>query len=219
LPKSHCTACGKSLPWYLNIPIISYLLLNGKCKYCGAKIHIHHLWVELITPVIFIALFWRFQDNVFLFIKYSALFIFLIPIFVIDLYHRLIPDKLTIPLAVTGLAFSIYAYTDVTFKNAILTSVGILVLMLVIAWLFEKIRHKEGMGGGDIKFLAAMATFLGVLNISFVLFFASVIAIIAALTSSKTREQGIPYGPFLVLSAFLWILFGDNFLSWYLNLL
>ncbi|MFO7660209.1 MAG: A24 family peptidase [Candidatus Cloacimonadaceae bacterium] len=169
--------------------------------------------------MIFILLFWRFQDNVFLFIKYSTLFIFLIPIFFIDFYHRLILDKLTIPLAIVGLAFALFPYNDISWLNALLTGVGVLVLMLLIAWLFEKVRHKEGMGGGDIKLLAALATFLGVLNLSFIIFFSSVIAVVAALTASKTREQGVPFGPFLVISNFIWIMFGYHFLGWYLGLL
>lgn len=175
--------------------------------------------MELISPVAFILLFWRFQDNVFLFIKYSALFIFLIPIFFIDLYHRLILDKLTIPLAIVGLGFALFPYNDISFLNALLTGVGVLVLMLLIAWLFEKLRHKEGMGGGDIKLLAALATWLGVLNLSFILFFASVIAVIVALIHSRDREQGVPFGPFLVAATFIWIMFGYHFLGWYLSLL
>ncbi len=164
-------------------------------------------------------MFWRFQDNVFLFIKYSALFIFLIPIFFIDLYHRLILDKLTIPMAVVGLGLALLPATDISFLNALLTGLGVLVLMLLIAWVFEKVRQKEGMGGGDIKLLAAMATWLGVLNLSFILFFASVFAVIVALFTTRSREHGIPFGPFIVGASLIWILFGYHFLDWYLNLL
>ena len=125
---------------------------------------------------------------------------------------------MTIPMAVIGLAISLFPHTDVSFKTALLTGLGILVLMLLLAWLFEIVRHKEGLGGGDIKLLAAMATFLGVINLAFIIFFSSIIAVVVALTSPKTREQGIPYGPFLVAATFVWIMFGHRFLGWYLNL-
>lgn len=175
--------------------------------------------MELLSPAVFILLFGRFQDNPFLFIKYSALFIFLIPIFFIDLYHRLILDKLTIPMAIAGLGLALLPANDISFLNALLTGVGILVLMLLIAWLFEKVRQKEGMGGGDIKLLAAMATWLGVMSLSFILFFASVFAVMVAFIIARRSEHGIPYGPFLVAATLLWILFGYHFLDWYLSIL
>jgi leader peptidase (prepilin peptidase) / N-methyltransferase len=218
LPASHCDECGKTLPVYLNIPILSYILLKGKCKYCGATIHIHHLLVEIISPLIFIALFWKYGTDLVLFAKYSVLFCFLIPIFSIDLFHRLIHDKLTIPLTITGLAFALLPNTDVRFLDALVTGVLIMGIMLLIAWLFEKVRHKEGMGGGDIKLLAALATYLGALRISFVVFLASVLAIIAALSITRARQEGIPYGPFLVLATLVWVLVGNHFLGWYFSL-
>jgi leader peptidase (prepilin peptidase)/N-methyltransferase len=203
----------------LNIPILSYIVLRGKCKYCGAKIHLHHLIVEIITPLILLALFWKYSLDLVIFAKYAVLCCFLIPIFFIDLYHRLILDKLTIPMAILGLVFSLLPSTDISFINALLTGLAILIIMLLIAWLFEKISHREGMGGGDIKLLAALATYLGAMNISFVVLFSSIIAVIFAFTNAKAREKGIPYGPFLAVATVLWVLFGQYFLSWYFTLL
>jgi len=218
LPASRCSDCGKSIPFWLNIPILSYLILRGKCKYCGAKIHIHHLVVEFVTPLILLALFFKFGTDLILFAKYAILFFFLIPIFFIDIFHRLILDKLTIPMAIIGLAFALLPESDITFLNAMLTSVGILVIMLLIAWLFEKVRKKEGMGGGDIKLLAAMAAYVGAINISFIVFFSSLLAVGFALFSRKGREDGIPYGPFLAAAALVWVLTGNFFLGWYLSM-
>lgn len=193
-------------------------MLKGKCKYCGAKIHIHHLVVEVITPLVFIALFWKFAPDLILFAKYSILFAFLIPIFFIDLYHKLILDKLTIPMFIIGLGFALLPNTDIGIVNALATSFGILFLMLVIAWLFEKVRHKEGMGGGDIKLLAAMSTFLGFMNISFILIFGSVFAIVSTVVL-RPKDKLIPYGPFLAIGAFIWVMIGSSFLEWYFNLI
>jgi len=169
--------------------------------------------------LIFIALFWKFGTDLILFAKYCVLFIFLIPIFFIDLYHRLILDKLTIPMAIIGLGFALIPNLDVKILNAFLTGLSIMAVMLLIAWLFEKIKKVDGMGGGDIKLLAAMATFLGAIGISFIVLFASIIAIVVAVIFSKTREHGIPYGPFLAVSTFFWLLFGNYFLEWYFSLI
>jgi leader peptidase (prepilin peptidase)/N-methyltransferase len=230
LPRSHCTDCGKSLPVYLNIPILSYIILKGKCKYCGAKIHIHHLMVEIITPLVFIAMFWKYGADLTLFAKYVVMFVFLIPIFFIDLYHRLILDKLTIPMAIMGLVFALLPGSDISFLNALVTSVGMLVLFLFIAWAFEKIRGKEGLGGGDIKLFAAMATYLGV-EIAFIIFFGSliglIVSVIASLIMSKSWKEfwanilsyQFPFGTYIVFASFFWVLWGKLFLDWYLNLI
>jgi leader peptidase (prepilin peptidase)/N-methyltransferase len=169
--------------------------------------------------MVFLALFWKFSPDMLLFAKYSVLFAFLIPVFFIDWYHQLILDKMTIPMAIIGLAFALIPGTDVSFKNALVTGVGILVLMLIIAWIYEKVRKVDGMGGGDIKLLAAMATYLGAINISFIIFISSIIAVIGAISTSKTRKEGIPFGPFIVVATLFWVLFGNHFLSWYLNIL
>lgn len=219
LPASHCASCGTPLPFYLNIPIVSYLVLGGKCKFCGAKIHIHHLLVEILTPVIYLALFWKFGTDPTLFAKYLVLFSFLIPIFFIDLYNRLILDKMTIPMAILGLGFGLLPGNDISFWNALLTAVILLLLMLGIVWLFEKVRHKEGMGGGDLKLLAALATYLGAINIAFVLFFASILAIIGAVFSKRGRQEGIAFGPFLAVACLIWVLAGGYILQWYVNIL
>ena len=153
-----------------------------------------------------------------MFAKYAILFGFLIPIFFIDLYHRLILDSFTIPLALLGIAFSFVPGTDVSYVESILTGLAILIVLLFIVWVFEKLRKKEGMGGGDIKLLAALGAFMGVLNLAFILLLSSVLALGFALTGSKTRQEGIAFGPFLVVAACFVILLGERFLNWYLSI-
>ncbi|MDD3234931.1 MAG: prepilin peptidase, partial [Candidatus Cloacimonetes bacterium] len=102
-PASHCAACNKHIPFYQNIPIISYLLLKGKCSNCKTSIHWHHLLVEVVTPILFVGIFLRYGFHDVLFYKYLLLFSFLIPIFFIDAFHNIIPHVLSIPLIVIGL--------------------------------------------------------------------------------------------------------------------
>jgi leader peptidase (prepilin peptidase)/N-methyltransferase len=218
-PASHCTTCGKKIPFYLNIPILSYLILWGKCKYCKAHIPFHHVLVEIITPAIFVALFWHLGTTPLVFGKYIVLMGFLIPIFFIDLYHRLILDKMTLPLAILGIGFAALPQTDIGIVNSIATGAGILILLLGLAWLYEKVRKVDGLGGGDIKLLAAMATFVGAINIAFIVLFSSIIAVVFALASPKGKTDGVPYGPFLAVTTFIWLMFGSYFLQWYFGLI
>lgn len=174
--------------------------------------------VESITPVVLLALFFRFKGDAILLTKYSIMFLFLIPVFFIDLYHRLILDKLTIPMAVLGLLFTLMNDSDVRFLEAVLTALGIIILLLFIAWIYEKVRQREGIGGGDIKLLAALSIYIGVLSISFVIFISSLLAVIIALITAKTQKHEIPFGPFLAITSLFWVFLGNNFLNWYINL-
>lgn len=218
-PASHCTNCGKSIPFYLNVPILSYIFLGGKCKYCKSVIPWHHLIVEIVTPIVFIALFLRFDTNLLLFAKYALLCGFLIPVFFIDLYHQLILDKLTIPMTITGIIFSLIPGTDIGIKDSALTGVTILALFLFIAWIYEKVRKKDGLGGGDIKLLAAMATYLGVINITFVLLFSSLLGTILGLAIYRSFKVYLPFGTYLAITTIFWLLFGSYFIDWYFGLI
>jgi len=175
--------------------------------------------VEIISPLLLVAFFWKYGTDLILFAKYAVLFGFLIPVFFIDLYHRLILDKLTIPMAVIGLLFALLPGNDIGFWNALTTGAAVLLLLLGLAWLFEKVRHKEGLGGGDIKLLAALGTFLGGMNLAFTLLLGSFLALGFALVGSKTRKEGIAFGPFLVIATCLVVLLGERFLNWYLTIL
>ena len=101
-PGSYCTNCGKPIPFSQNIPIISYIVLKGRCKACGAKIHWHHLVVEIITPVLFIALYLVYGLS-FSFFKFAIMTGFLIPIFFIDAFYKIIPLVISIPMVIIGL--------------------------------------------------------------------------------------------------------------------
>jgi len=175
--------------------------------------------VELLTPLAFILIYTTCSHEPVLLAKYIILTCFLIPIFFIDLYNRLILDIMSLPLLVIGVIFSLLPGTDIGWREALLSSIGILVILLLVAWLFEKIRHKEGIGGGDLKLLAAIAAFTGVFGLTFILLFSSVIAVIVVLLIPKVRRTGIPYGPFLAATTLIWITLGSGILQWYLSLL
>lgn len=215
-PASHCTECGTSIKFYHNIPILSYLLLRGKCRKCGIKIHWHHLLVEVITPILLVALFYRHGIEGVLFYKYAILTCFMIPIFFIDAFHHLIPHVLSIPLILLGVLFSLVPGTDVGIVNAVITAGTVFCMLIIIAWGYLKLRQKDGLGGGDIWLLTGLATFFGAITMPFVFLLAAFSGIIFFVLFIRNRDLEFAFGNFIALAAVTWALIGDYILDFIL---
>ncbi|MDD4147890.1 MAG: prepilin peptidase, partial [Candidatus Cloacimonetes bacterium] len=170
-PPSHCGECNKPIPFYLNIPIASYIILRGKCKYCGASIHWHHFLVELLTPIILMLLFvqYGYDGQYMLFFKYSVLCLFLIPIFFIDAFHQIIPHKLSIPLIPLGLIFALIPGNDITILESGITAAIIFCFLVFIAYAYRFARKADGLGGGDIWLLTGISTFMGLISMPYLI--------------------------------------------------
>ncbi len=219
LPFSHCTACKKPLkPWH-NIPIISYLVLRGKCAYCSARISLRYPLVELICCVASVYVAWRFGISwqtvgglLFTWIAISLTFI--------DLDHHLLPDQLTLLLVWIGLALSIYA----VFTNSHNAIIGAIIGYLIFAitqWLFKLATGKVGMGQGDYKFLAGMGALLGWQQIPVIILLASVIGLIFGLTQMAIKHQfksvALPFGPYLAIAGWISLMWGTDILNLYIH--
>ena len=216
-PPSSCSDCGYRIPVWLNIPIFSYIFLRGRCSKCGAFIHWHHLVVEIITPLLFIALFYKFGLTSILFFKYLVLISFLIPIFFIDALHQLILHVTSIPLIVIGLIFALLPGSDVPIANALATSAFIFCFLLLLAWAFSKIRNKDGLGGGDIWLLTGISTFFGFAGIPLILIFACVFAILYYIVVIRQKERPFVFGPFIVIATLIWIFLSEFILGKWLG--
>lgn len=218
-PDSSCPFCKTQIKPYHNIPIISYVLLKGKCAYCGAKINIHYFLVELLTPVLLMILF-ASQNSQFsiVFFKYAIFISFGLIIFFIDLYHYIIPDKLSLPLIVIGLIFSFLPNTDIGWMSAGIGALSGFLLFLFTAFFFQKVTGKDSLGGGDIKLIAAIGAFLGVEGTLFTVLFSSLVAIVILLLIKHDRKKHFPFGPFLIGGALVYILAGDTLIQLYLRL-
>ena len=218
-PDSSCPICKTKIKPYHNIPIISYILLKGKCAYCGAKINIHYFLVELLMPILLILLFTN-QNEQFsvIFFKYAIFISFGLIIFFIDLYHYIIPDNLSLPLIMIGLIFSFVPTTDVSWISAGIGAFLGFILFLITALLFKKTTGKDSLGGGDIKLIAAIGAFLGVWGILFTVLFSSLIALAVLLILKHDRKKQFPFGPFLITGAFVYILAGNALIGLYLKL-
>jgi len=211
-PGSHCVNCNRKIPFYQNIPILSYIVLRGKCSKCGASIHWHHLVVEVVTPILYIILFLQYGLTGILFYKYALLFSLLIPIFFIDAYHQIIPHVLSIPILVLGFLFALVPGNDVGIVISVLTALFVFCFLLLLAYGFEKIRGQEGLGGGDIWLLTGLAAYLGLQGIPFVFLMAAAMGIIYFLFFIRDTSKQFAFGTFIVLAAIIWTLVGGDYI-------
>ena len=214
-PPSQCPNCGKSISPFDNIPIISFILLRGRCRYCQSPISWRYPIVELITGLIFLSLYLNFRISPQFFI-YALLCTSLIIIAFIDLEHKIIPDVITLPGIIIGLTLSL-TMPHITLINSIK---GLLIgggLFYAIA-----IISRGGMGGGDIKLIAMVGSFLGWKNVLLTIFlgslFGSIVGIVLIILKKKNRKDMVPFGPFLSLGAIISIFYGRDLIYLWLTI-
>ncbi len=216
-PGSHCTGCGTPLRPRDLIPVASYLSLGGRCRHCKRAISPRYPLVELTTAGLIVLQGWRRESFVSFFL-YAALTAVLIVVTMIDFDHQIIPDGLVLVIAALGLVRLMTVLLPQRGPAALLDSaVGFLLgggLFFLIAAV-----SRGGMGGGDVKLAAALGLWFGWKQQLLLMFMAFVLGALvsAALlaTRVKGRKEGIPFGPFLAVSAYLVSLFGDELIQWY----
>ena len=197
-PRSHCPNCKEKIPFYLNIPIISYTLLRGKCKYCKNKISSQYILVEVITGVIFYLLFLHFPDNPEKALLLSLIFCCLIIISVIDFYHFLVPSLLILILLITLIPYSLLFHINLT--NILWGAIAITSYLGGSAYLISIIKkNKEILGFGDILLSIFIGAYLGILDGLLCLFIASIIGLLYALCNSSNNRK-IPFATCLSIS-------------------
>jgi leader peptidase (prepilin peptidase)/N-methyltransferase len=219
-PGSHCPHCKKPIKFYDNIPLISYILLMGKCRYCKNPISFQYPLVEGTTALCSLFLIMEFGPSLgYLF--YFALVAALIVITVIDLYHQIIPDVISLPGIGVGLIASLILPQN-TFLNSL---IGVLLgggSRVIVGTLYQWLFKREGMGGGDVKLLAMIGAFLGwkavILTILLSSLIGSITGIIIMVLKGKDFKYAIPFGPFLSLGAVISLFYGESLINWYLYL-
>ncbi|WP_297444211.1 A24 family peptidase [Desulfurobacterium sp.] len=218
-PGSHCPKCGTPIKWYDNIPIISYLLLRGRCRYCGEKISPTYPLIELLTAILTAAIFFRFGIT-FDALYYSILTWFLIVISAIDIKEMMVPVKPCYIVMILGIALSPFTHSMNIVDSILGASLGSGIILFIIETYFM-IRGREGMGYGDANIMATIGAFLGWKKVFFVIFFASligaVIGIIFIISKDKDSETPLPFGPFLAVGGYLTIFLGNLLLKFYLG--
>jgi leader peptidase (prepilin peptidase) / N-methyltransferase len=213
-PLSQCPHCHHPIRFYDNIPLISYLILQGKCRDCGEKISWRYPLVEFISAILSLVLFTKFYltSNFIIFFAFTAV---LIVITFIDLDHQIIPDVLTLPGIPIFFLLGVFV-VKVPWMEA---AIGLLVgggVLFAIAFVYELLTKREGMGGGDIKLLAMIGGFLGWKSLIFVLLGSSLLGAIVGIAVMVIKKQdmkyAVPFGPFLSAAAVAYLFWGDAFM-------
>ncbi len=212
LPPSHCPSCQALIPWYDNIPLISFVLLAGRCRRCRNKISWQYPAVESMMALLSLALYRSFGLSV----AFPVYFVFcaaLIVIIFIDLRHQIIPDVISLPGIVLGFAAS-FALPGLSWQESAL---GLILgggSFYAIAGGYYLLTRRAGMGGGDIKLLAMIGAFLGWRALPFVVFasalLGSIIGIGAMIKQKKGGKTVLPYGPFLAVASLAYLFFADE---------
>ncbi|CAG1007766.1 leader peptidase (prepilin peptidase) / N-methyltransferase [Burkholderiales bacterium] len=218
-PPSHCPHCDHRIGALENIPVLSYLILGGRCKSCRARISPRYPLVELLAGAGAAGAAFTFGHG--WMTLGAALFIWaLIALTFIDLDTQLLPDDITLPLVWLGLLFNLFGVFT-SLENAVIGAMAGYLSLWTVYWLFKLIRGKEGMGYGDFKLLAAIGAWLGWQVLPVVIFFSSLVGAVTAVTLLALRggdhNRPIPFGPYLAAAGALALFWGAPLMKWYLG--
>jgi leader peptidase (prepilin peptidase)/N-methyltransferase len=241
-PRSQCPQCEAPIAWYDNVPLLSYLILRGRCRACGQRISYRYPLVELLTAVLFGWIVWQLGPSLGA-LKFCILVAMLIALMFTDLEERILPDEFTLGGTLIGLAFSPFILVPDITAHAVLGLAGLHLpdramsvaesvfgavlpagTLWLGGWLFEKLRNKEGLGLGDVKMMAMVGSFLGVRGTLLTLIAGSLAGSIIGLIYIKVTKQDmgsyqLPFGTFLAGAAIFAGLAGPKVIEWYSALL
>jgi len=218
-PRSRCPSCEKSIAWHDNIPLLSWLILGGKCRHCKSPISVRYPILELLMGLSWAGLAWHYGFSPVL-LQALLLVSLLWILTLIDLETGLLPNLLTFPGIAIGLVFAFwFGYIEDAVIGAIL---GYGVFWL-IAKLFLLVTGREGMGYGDFKLLAMLGAFMGWQALPFIVFASSlvgaVVGVLFLFLSKKDMSTEIPFGPYLAGAGMIWFVWGATILQWYAGLI
>ncbi|MAS24996.1 MAG: prepilin peptidase [Oceanospirillaceae bacterium] len=218
-PDSHCPKCGAKVRAWQNIPVISWLLLKGKCKSCGEPISVRYPIVELATAVLSAALIIQFPWGW----PLAAMLVFtwlLLAMSVIDIDYQILPDTLTLGLLWIGLLVNSQGlFTDLS--DAVYGAAAGYLALWSVYWIFKLLTGKEGMGFGDFKLLAALGAWLGISALPVIILLSSVVGAVVGIAGililGRDKNVPIPFGPYLAAAGWIAAMWGDDLTRWYLG--
>lgn len=228
-PPSSCPTCEKQLGPVDLIPLVGYILLRGRCRYCGVYISLRYPLVELLTGLLFLFTFYHFGFNLSA-LFYLVLLYLLLAISLIDLEHRIVPNTLVgtgltvaAVLQIPSLAAAVFAVPEVLIIGrpisdallGMLAGGGVLLLVFIIS--------RGGMGAGDVKLIAMIGFFVGLSGTAVVILlaflFGALVGVTFMILGKLTRKDALPFAPYLALAAFIQVFWGEQIWHWYINLL
>jgi len=218
-PASHCPKCRSKIKPVDNIPLLSFILLKGRCRNCKSKISIQYPIVEFLTGLIYLIIYLIYGLSIQSLI-YIILSSVLIIIAFIDLNEQIVPDIISLPGIVIGFITSFF----VPYISFINSALGVFVgggIILIIGLAGSVIFKKEAMGGGDVKLAAMIGAFLGwryiIISLFLGFFLGALAGIFLILSKIKSREDVVPFGPFIALGSIITLLWGERIISWYMG--
>ena len=241
-PPSRCPRCKSRIRWYDNIPVLSFFLLRGTCRKCGQPISWRYPLVEVLNGLLFLWTYGEFGltgEGVLVMALCSSLLV----ITFIDFDHQIIPDVITLPGMVIGLTVAPFFMSGLevplsfglsslipssgphltSFLNSLIGLLLGALPLLIIGWLWEKLRKIEAMGGGDVKFMGMVGSFLGwkgaFLTIMLGALAGSIVGVALILLKKHRPEKVIPFGPFLAFGTLLTLFYGADIIFWYFGML
>lgn len=216
-PPSHCPTCDRQLAWFENVPVVSWLVLRGRCRTCRMAIPVQYPLVEATTAALFVSGYVIYGWTPLL----AARLLFacaMIVLFVIDLHHRILPNVITLPGIVVGLALSLFLPPG--WASSLIGATAGGGLLFAISEAYYRVRGHEGLGMGDVKMLAMIGAFLGwplmLVTLVFASFSGSVVGIGLLASGRGGMKAALPFGTFLAVGALVAAVAGDALLAWYL---
>ena len=217
-PGSHCTACGRALHWFENVPVLAYLVLRGRCRTCGARISVVYPLVELTTSALFLLHYWQLGWQPLLPVR-LAFTCAMVILFVVDLRHRILPNEITVPGVALGVAAGVFV--EPGWRAALLGTAAGGGTLLAVAAVYERVSGREGLGMGDVKMLAMIGACMGWERAFVTLLLASSLGSAVALgmlaLGLVDRRYPLPLGSFLAVGALVAAVAGEPLLAWYVS--
>jgi len=243
-PRSYCPSCNKTIPWYLNIPLVSWLMLRGRCRFCRARISPRYILVELLTAILFLLAWLKWSactccprplglaavlDGKLVPMYWLVIWGLVLGTFV-DFDEMIIPDRVTLGGIIAGFICSALAPSlhgqDTWLKGLMFASLGMAIgwgLLWSMGAIGKLILKKDAMGFGDVKLMGAVGAFFGWRAVLFVIFVSSltgsIVGIALVLAKRKEMQGKIPYGPYIALATLIWLFWGPTLWNMYVDLL
>ncbi|OIQ24256.1 A24 family peptidase [uncultured Vibrio sp.] len=220
IPRSTCPKCNTQLRLIDNIPVISWLMLKGKCHQCANKISKRYPLVELLTAVLSGSVAYYLGPSYFSVALIFFTFILIAATF-IDLDTMLLPDQLTLPLMWSGITLALFQISPVSLQDAVIGAIAGYLCLWLVYWGFKIVTGKEGMGYGDFKLLAALGAWLGWQSLPMIILLSSLVGLVFGIIQLRLQKKGIdkafPFGPYLAIAGWISLIWGEQIMSWYLS--
>lgn len=220
VPRSTCPKCHTPIRIIDNIPVVSWLLLRGKCRQCDNPISARYPLIELLSGGLSFVVSYQLGFSYFTLALLIFTFVLIAATF-IDLDTMLLPDSLTLPLTWAGIALALFQISPISLQDSVIGAMAGYLSLWSVYWLFKLATGKEGMGYGDFKLLAALGAWLGWQQLPMLILFSSLVGLVFGLIQLRLKRQGIdkafPFGPYLAIAGWISMMWGSQIWSFYLT--